>query len=111
MTRSKRLAVATAFGAVGLLVAGVAAGPVFPTLISMTPARVGVASAGTVVGFQIAAAAAGQALLPAALGAAGDRLGVGALGIGLVVMATLPVALHRALARLSAAQSAAAEPR
>jgi fucose permease len=97
--------------AVGLLVAGVAAGPVFPTLIAMTPGRVGVTSAGTVVGFQIAAAATGQALLPTMLGAVGDRLGVGALGVGLVVMATLPLALHRALARLSAAPTTATELR
>jgi fucose permease len=93
--------------AAGLLVAGIAAGPVFPTLISMTPGRVGVASAGTVVGFQIAAAATGQALLPAMLGAVGDRLGIGALGIGLVVMATLPLLLHEVLARLSVSHTAA----
>jgi fucose permease len=93
--------------AAGLLVAGVAAGPVFPTLIAMTPGRVGVASAGTVVGFQIAAAATGQALLPAMLGAVGDRLGVDVLGVGLVVLATVPLALHRVLARLSAAHTTA----
>lgn len=79
----------------------------FPTLIATTPGRVGVASAGTVVGFQIAAAATGQALLPAMLGAVGDRLGVGVLGVGLVVMATLPLALHRVLARLSVARTTA----
>ena len=93
--------------AAGLLIAGVAAGPVFPTLIATTPARVGVAAAGTVVGFQIAAAAAGQALLPTLLGVIGDRLGVGALGVGLVIMAMLPLALHQALARLSVAPPAA----
>lgn len=53
--------------AVGL--AGVACGPIFPTLIATTPARVGAAHAGNVVGFQVAAAAAGMAVLPALVGA------------------------------------------
>lgn len=99
--------ISTATDAAGLAIAGVAAGPVFPTLISMTPARVGAAAAGTVVGFQIAAAAAGQALLPTLLGATGDRLGVDVLGVGLVVMALLPLGVHRGLAALSPLRPAA----
>ncbi len=87
--------------AAGLLLAGVAAGPVFPTLIALTPSRVGASSAGTVVGFQIAAAAGGQAVLPAVLGAAGDRLGVSVLGAGLLVMTLLPLGVHQALSRLA----------
>ena len=102
--------VSIATDAAGLLIAGVAAGPVFPTLIAMTPARVGAASAGTVVGFQIAGAAAGQALLPTLLGAVGDRLGVGGLGAGRVATAMLPLAIHQALARLSVRQSPVTTP-
>lgn len=54
--------------AAGVALAGTACGPIFPTLIATTPARVGSAHAGNAVGFQVAAAAAGMALLPAAVG-------------------------------------------
>jgi fucose permease len=55
--------------AVGVALAGIACGPIFPTLIATTPARVGRGHAGNAVGFQVAAAAAGMAFLPALVGA------------------------------------------
>jgi fucose permease len=54
--------------AAGVVLAGTACGPIFPTLIATTPARVGSAHAGNAVGFQVAAAAAGMAVLPAGVG-------------------------------------------
>jgi fucose permease len=60
--------------ALGLL--GFAAGPVFPLLISLTPARVGAAHAANAVGFQVAAASLGSAMVPALAGVLGRRLGL-----------------------------------
>lgn len=53
----------------GVALAGLACGPIFPTLIATTPARVGREHAANAVGFQVAAAAAGMAGLPALVGA------------------------------------------
>jgi fucose permease len=76
----------------GLVIAGTAAGPIFPTLIAQTPGRLGERHAVNAVGFQIAAAALGQALWPSVLGMLGASLGLealarGLLGLSLVVLA------------------------
>jgi fucose permease len=83
---------------VGLALAGLSAGPIFPTLIAETPARLGRWHAANGVGFQIAAAGLGQALWPSALGLAGARLGLGALAYGLVALGLLVLAIHARLA-------------
>jgi fucose permease len=80
-----------------LLVAGAAAGPVFPTLIATTPARVGQAHAGNAIGMQIAAAAIGQSTIPWLLGAAGDHVGLEALAVGLAAVGIAVVTVHGAL--------------
>ncbi len=56
---------------VALVLAGGAAGPIFPSLIATTPTRVGARHAANAIGMQIAAAALGQALVPSFLGASG----------------------------------------
>ena len=71
--------------AVGL--AGLACGPIFPTLIASTPARVGAAHAGNVVGFQVAAAAAGMAALPAFVGALAAATTLSVIAATFVVLA------------------------
>ncbi len=43
---------------------GLSSAPVFPSLIAATPGPVGTAHTTNAIGFQIAAAAAGQSLLP-----------------------------------------------
>jgi fucose permease len=58
---------------------GLAAGPVFPLLIAATPRLVPAAHAPNAVGIAVAAAAAGQASLPAALGLAADAIGITAI--------------------------------
>lgn len=63
-------------GLFGLALAGFACGPVFPSLIASTPARVGEAHAANLVGFEISAAALGQSLLPALLGYAAEAAGL-----------------------------------
>lgn len=94
---------------VGLVLAGAAAGPVFPTLIATTPARVGKAHAGNAVGFQVAAAAIGQSSVPLVLGVVGDRLGLEALAAGLVAFGILVVIIHGAVTRASPGVAKASE--
>ena len=72
---------------IGLLLSGFAAGPIFPTLIASTPARVGARHVANTVGLQIGAAGVGQALLPSALGVLADALGLDALAAALVALA------------------------
>jgi fucose permease len=86
---------APALDVVGLVAAGAAAGPVFPTLIASTPARVGTAHADNAIGFQIAAAALGQSLIPSLLGVVGDGLGLDALAAGLVAAGIVVLIAHR----------------
>ncbi len=82
----------------GLALLGLGAGPVFPTLIAATPARVGLAHADNAVGVQIAFAALGQSLLPAALGIAAGALGLEVVGPSLFAAA---LALGAIVLRLS----------
>lgn len=86
----------------GLVVAGAAAGPIFPTLIAQTPGRLGTRHAANAVGFQIAAAALGQALWPSVLGVLGASLGLEALARGLVVLAVVVLAVNERMTARSA---------
>lgn len=79
----------------GLVLLGLAAGPVFPSLIAATPARFGAAHAANGVGVQVAAAALGQSLLPAAVGVAVARLGLEWAPRALLAAALLLLALSR----------------
>ncbi|WP_198372729.1 hypothetical protein, partial [Roseomonas rosulenta] len=49
--------------------------PLFPTLVARTPARLGAAAALHAVGFQVAAATVGVAVLPGAIGLAVEGFG------------------------------------
>jgi fucose permease len=78
---------------------GLAAGPIFPALIAATPRRVAPAHAANAVGISVAAAAAGQALVPAVIGAAADVLGLEAIPRGTTACAVVLCAIVRALER------------
>jgi fucose permease len=102
----------------GAAVLGFALAPVFPTLISVTPQRVGAAFAPQAVGFQVAAGNAGIALLPGAVGVVARRLGLEVVG-GFLVCATVlllvlqEAAMHyaeRAVGRNAAATSTSPQP-
>jgi fucose permease len=88
----------------GLVLAGIGAGPVFPSLIASTPARVGYAHASNAVGFQIAAAAIGQSVVPWIAGAIGDSFGLAALAWTLPVGAAGVIVLHEWMIREGHAQ-------
>jgi fucose permease len=82
---------------IGLACLGFACGPVFPSLIAATPERLGAAHAPNAVGFQVAAAAVGQALLPWATGAIARSAGLDVLGLVLVALAIGLFLVHEAL--------------
>jgi fucose permease len=85
------------FAAVAL--AGFACGPVFPSLMSTTPARLGNEHVTSGVGLQVAAAAAGAAILPATVGVVARRVGLESVGALLLAMALASFALQEALSR------------
>jgi fucose permease len=89
----------------GILAAGWACGPIFPTLVAITPARLGAEHAANAVGFQIAAAALGLSLLPSLVGLAAGAFGIGVIAPLLVAMAVLLLVVYRLLDRMSITSS------
>jgi fucose permease len=88
-----------------ILLLGSACGPIFPTLVAVTPTRLGAEHAANAVGFQIAAAAIGLSLVPALVGIAAAGLGIEAIATLLVVMAVLLMIVYRLLERVSITSS------
>jgi len=83
---------ATGIAALGFL--GLACGPVFPSLMSRTPSRVGAAHAENAIGFQVAAAAFGQSLLPTLVGRWSRGSGYEVVAIALLAAAIVLMLLH-----------------
>ena len=81
----------------GLLVIGVSAAPVFPLLIATTPERLGAAHTANGIGFQVAAAVLGQALLPSLIGVLAHVLGLEIVGPVLLTAALLLLVIYEAL--------------
>jgi len=89
-------------GAVGLGLIGLTEAAVFPTLVAVTPARVGAERAATVVGYQVAAAAVGGAAIPALTGIVAEAWTLEVVGPVLLGAAVVLAGLQRASkARLS----------
>jgi fucose permease len=100
------LVIVPAMAAIPLLgLAGVALGPIYPLLVATTPERVGPAHVSNAVGFQVAAAAVGQFLLPGFVGLLAERLGVGLIPSLCAVFAVLLVGFERALTRTADTRS------
>jgi len=87
-------------GPAGLAVMGLALGPIFPLLTTLTPSRVGLAYTPTAVGYQLAAATVGAAVIPGGLGFLVSRQGLEIVGLVLVVTAVLLVGSIEVLRRL-----------
>jgi fucose permease len=85
----------------GVAMLGCSGGPVFPALIAATPRRLGEGHAANAIGFQVAAAALGQSLLPAGVGVLAHDLGLEALPLALLGAAVMLVAACELLARLA----------
>lgn len=81
-------------GAVGLPFAGLGFAAVFPTLVALTPARIGRLRSTRSIGFQLAAANAGAGGVPWALGLVAGVFGVEALAPGLLLVAALLALVH-----------------
>lgn len=80
----------------GLAVMGISLAPVYPAMVSITPARLGMRDAANAMGFQVAAATLGVALIPGLIGIAANRLGVEMIGwcwLGAVVLVQFALAL------------------
>lgn len=76
-------------GAVGLPIAGLGFAAVFPTLVSLTPARIGRLRSTRSMGSQLAAANLGAAGVPWLLGLVAEDHGLESLGAGLFATAVL----------------------
>jgi fucose permease len=84
----------------GLLIAGIACGPIFPSLIATTPGRVGSSHSANAVGFEIAASAVGISVVPALVGVAAATFGLATIARLFVVLAVLLLLAYRVLERL-----------
>lgn len=89
-------------GFVGLPVAGIGFAAIFPTLVSLTPLRIGRDRSTRMVGYQLAAASLGIASLPWALGLLAEAQGLAVLGPGLFGITALFTILHLWADRASA---------
>lgn len=89
------------FAGLGLM--GLASAPVFPSLISATPLRLGKEHIANGVGFQIAAAVLGQSLLPSLVGLMAGKLGLEVIAPALLCAACLLLVLFEALTAASPA--------
>lgn len=95
-------------GVVGLPVLGLSLAGIFPTLVTLTPARVGIGRAPTVIGYQIAAASLGGSALPWLAGRLVAASSLESLGPYLLVCAIAMMVLHFAVARASEVPTIAA---
>jgi fucose permease len=82
---------------------GFALAPVFPTLISVTPDRVGHYFAPQAVGFQVAAANIGIATLPGLVALVARRAGLETVCVFLVVGSVVLLVLQEAVAGTASA--------
>ena len=76
-------------GVVGLPIAGIGFAAVFPTLVAVTPGRIGRLESTKSMGYQLASANLGAATVPWALGFLAESSGLQALGPGLFATAML----------------------
>jgi len=83
----------------GLALTGFCLAPLFPSLISVTPGRVGAAHAANAIGFQVASAGLGIAVIPGLAGVLAQRLGLEIIGPFLLVTAIVMFVLHEVIIR------------
>jgi fucose permease len=86
-------------GLVGIVIIGIAVAPVFPSLIAMTPDRIGDHHAGNAVGYQVSAAMIGGALLPGFAGLMTDYFGIEVISKIHIVEAVILLLLYLFISR------------
>jgi fucose permease len=84
---------------VGLMLIGFSFAPVFASLISLTPGRVGLEHANAAIGFQIAAAGLGGATLTGLVGLLAGTFGLEAIGAAILAGTLALLALYEAFMR------------
>ncbi|MEO1288416.1 MAG: MFS transporter [Chloroflexota bacterium] len=84
-------------GLIGLIVIGFGLSGIFPTLISMTPQRVGRQFSAQAIGFQIGSAGLGASLLPGLIGIFAGQLGLEWISIGILLNAICLFLLYESL--------------
>jgi len=88
------------FSYLGLMLIGFSIAPVFASLISLTPGRVGKAHADNAIGFQIAAAGLGGASLTALVGVVATAVGLHVIGVAIVALTAMLLVLYEVLVRV-----------
>jgi fucose permease len=84
-------------GRLGLVLLGASLAPIFPTLMSRTPDRVGHHLAPHSVGFQVGAATLGSAAVPALFGLLAAAAGIRTIGAAVAAVALILLVLHEGL--------------
>jgi fucose permease len=84
-------------GMLGLAITGWGLAAIFPCLMSRTPQRVGDGYATHAIGFQVAAAMIGVAIVPGVAGLIAQRAGLESIALLAVVLASLLVGMHELL--------------
>jgi fucose permease len=82
-------------GFAGLILLGFAQAPLFPIMVSLTPRTVGAEHAPNAIGFQIAGAGVGIAMLPAFAGILAERIGLSVVPPFVFVCALLLIVLFQ----------------
>jgi len=86
---------------VGLVLLGLGLAPIFPCLMSRTPARLGTNYAAHAIGFQVSAATIGGAAITATGGLLAENVSLSAVGYFGVFLAAMIFALHEVLLSVS----------
>ena len=94
----------------GLALLGFALAPLFPLSISDTPRQIGARHAPNAIGFQVAAASLGIAVLPGLGGFLAERLGLEVIGPFLVALAVVMFLLHESFVWRGARHNRAHSP-
>lgn len=89
----------------GLMTIGFFLAPIFASLISLTPGRVGAEHAASAIGFQIASAALGGASVTALAGLAARSFGLEVIGAAITICAMVLLILYEAFMRAGASAS------
>jgi fucose permease len=97
------------WGALGLIVSGLALAPVFPTLMARAPERLGPSVALHAIGFKVSAAMLGGAVFPAIGGILADAAGLRTIGWCAASGSVVLLVLHETLLAASPPQRTAVQ--
>ena len=86
-------------GFIGVALIGFWIAPVFPVMIGLSPVRYGKEHAANAIGFQVASAYLGGALIPALVGITADAAGLEVIGLMLFIGGVLTIGTHELLIR------------